>query len=383
MAGFLIVVGVTGSLLAFLPELDHLIAPGLFPGPHPGVELDPAALARRAEALAPGVRANTVYLGYIGTAQVGVEAHPGAVPVDYDQIYLDAVTGEELGRIRRSGLPSSPGEIMPYVFRLHYELALGETGLWILGIIALAWTFDCFIAIYLTLPAATDRSQKSFLARWKPAWLIKPRGVYRFNFDLHRASGLWLSAALFIFAWSSVFWDLNGFYTRATNLLFEYRPPEWALPAPPARDGGQEPLSWEEAQAIARRHMDAQAETFSFAVERPLALYLLRHKGLFEYRVRSSRDIGDRYGSTSLYFDAHTGELKKIDIPTGQRVGNTLTSWLVALHMANLFGLPYRIFVGILGIAICILSITGVYIWWKKRGARLQHALGPARRSER
>jgi uncharacterized iron-regulated membrane protein len=38
--------------------------------------------------------------------------------------------------------------------------------------------------------------------------------------------------------------------------------------------------------------------------------------------------------------------------------------------MANVFGLPYRIFVFIAGIVITMLSVTGVYIWWKKRGFR-------------
>jgi uncharacterized iron-regulated membrane protein len=51
-AVFLVVVGLTGSLLAFLPELNRWRAPGLHPGPH-GVALDAATLARRAEALTP------------------------------------------------------------------------------------------------------------------------------------------------------------------------------------------------------------------------------------------------------------------------------------------------------------------------------------------
>jgi uncharacterized iron-regulated membrane protein len=117
--------------------------------------------------------------------------------------------------------------------------------------------------------------------------------------------------------------------------------------------------------------MAEQAREHHFIIERPLALYNLRNQGLYEYRVRSSRDIGDKSGQTSVFFDAYTGELKSLSLPTGQRGGVTLTTWLVELHTANLFGLPYRIFVSMVGLAIIMLSVTGVYIWWKKRSARL------------
>jgi uncharacterized iron-regulated membrane protein len=36
------------------------------------------------------------------------------------------------------------------------------------------------------------------------------------------------------------------------------------------------------------------------------------------------------------------------------------------------FGLPYKIFVSLLGLCIAMLSATGVYIWWKKRYSRLR-----------
>ena len=41
--------------------------------------------------------------------------------------------------------------------------------------------------------------------------------------------------------------------------------------------------------------------------------------------------------------------------------------------MANVFGLPYRIFVSVFGFALLMLSVTCVDIWWKKRTARKAH----------
>ena len=74
-------------------------------------------------------------------------------------------------------------------------------------------------------------------------------------------------------------------------------------------------------------------------------------------------------------FDADTGELAAepehpAPEPTWRLVGDSITSWVTALHMARVFGLPMKIFVCAMGFVIAALSVTGVYIWWKKRSAR-------------
>jgi uncharacterized iron-regulated membrane protein len=371
MASFLILVGLTGSLLAFWLELNHLLTPDLYPTPRAGIELDAATLAQRAEALVPLGQATTVYLGYPGSAQIGMEPREGQAPLGFEFIHLDPITGKELGKVSWNGLPHSRNDVMPFIYSLHMNLATGEVGSWILGIVAFIWTIDCFVSFYLTLPLSGATSSKHYFVRWKPAWLVKWRAsFYRVNFDLHRAGGLWLWMILLVFAWSSVSFNLPNLYTRATQLFFDYAQPVWAQ-SPTPQDEGRKPLEWAAAQATAEQLMAEQAREHHFIIERPLALYNLRNQGLYEYRVRSSRDIGDKSGQTSVFFDAYTGELKSLSLPTGQRGGVTLTTWLVELHTANLFGLPYRIFVSMVGLAIIMLSVTGVYIWWKKRSARL------------
>ncbi|MGJ0620155.1 MAG: PepSY-associated TM helix domain-containing protein [Methylocystis sp.] len=374
MAGFLILVGLTGSLLAFWLEINHWLTPELYPGPRAGIALDAAALVKRAETLVPGAQARTVYLGYPGSAQIGMAARDGAPPLDFEFIHLDPIDGHELGRVTWHGLPARKNDIMPFVYSLHMFLAMSGIGEWILGAVALTWTLDCFVGFYLTLPVRGERSRKRFLARWKPSWMVKLKSsFYRVDFDLHRAAGLWLWAMLLVYAWSSVYFTLPNVYTRATQLVLDFEPPYWAQAGTPQTDS-RPPMEWEAAQANGERLMDEQARAHDFAIERPLALYHLRDKGLYEYRVRSSRDIGDKAGSTSILFDSRSGELKTLSLPTGQRSGTTLTTWLVELHMANLFGLPYRIFVSAFGFVVAMLSVTGVYIWWKKRVARLAHA---------
>jgi len=95
--------------------------------------------------------------------------------------------------------------------------------------------------------------------------------------------------------------------------------------------------------------------------------------GAYLYEVRGSRDVFERSpkgGGTDVLFDGDTGALRTLSQPTGEHSGNTLESWRYALHMARVFGMPYRILVFVLGLVVPMLSITGVYIWWKKRAAR-------------
>jgi uncharacterized iron-regulated membrane protein len=332
MAGFLIVVGSTGSVLAFLPEINHWLTPDLYPGERAGIELDAATLARRAESIVPEARATTVYLGYPGSVEIGMKARAGAPALDFDYLHLDPIDGTERGRVRSHGLPKTKNDIMPFIYAIHKTLAIGAIGDWMLGAVAAIWTLDCFVAFYLTSPPLGERARKGFLARWKPSWRVKLSGsFYRVNFDLHRASGLWLWAILLVFAWSSVFFTLPGFYTSVTRRLFDFEPPGWARVATPQSDA-RRPMEWEEAQATGERLMADQARAHDFTIERPLALYNRHEKGFYEYRVRSSRDIGDTGGATSILFDSHSGELKTSILPTGHRGGVTLTTWLVELR---------------------------------------------------
>lgn len=370
MAGFLILVGLTGSLLAFWLDINQWLTPDLYPAARAGIEMDAATLARRAEALVPQARAATIYLGVPGSASIGMETRDGFPPVDFEYIHLDPIDGHELGRTTWHGLPKTRNDIMPFVYGLHMYLATSGIGDWILGFVALVWTLDCFVSFCLTAPPRSDRARKTFLARWKPSWQVKITGsFYRGVFDLHRAGGLWMWAALLVYAWSSVYFTLPTLYTRTVGLFAAVEQPIWARAAAP-KDETRTPMEWEAALATGVRRMEETAREHGFTVERPLALYHHRAQGLYEYRVRSSRDIGDRNGATAVYFDSRSGETKDISLPTGHRGGATFTTWIVELHTANLFGLPYRIFVSALGLIIAMLSITGVYIWLKKRKAR-------------
>ncbi len=375
MTIFLVIVGLSGSLLAFYSELDSLFNPSVY-AISAGKPLEPGELAARAEA-ATGLLVTSVATYKPGVAAwLRVEAPQGQPEPKFEYLRFDPVSGVEISRENWGAISDGIQNLMPFIYTLHYELALGTFGLWVLGIVALVWTFDCFVGFYLTLPAKRLRkhvtghvNQKYWWKRWQPAWLIRwDASAYKLNFDLHRAGGLWLWAMLLVFAWSSVYMNLSDtVYTWATRLVAPYHTtadlPERAMPL-------TQILTWREAQSVATKLMQDSANTHGFKVVTPLGLTYHVERGVYEYRVRSSLDILDAGGMTRLIFDAESGAQRLLLLPQGQYAGNTITSWLVALHEGNIFGMPYRVFVCVLGLAIVMLSVTGVYIWLKKRSAK-------------
>jgi uncharacterized iron-regulated membrane protein len=378
MAGFLVVIGLTGSLLAFYPELQRLANPHWFVDRAPASWLGAGELATRLEAADTRLRVHRVELqSFEGAtrAWVGPRDDPATgkpFALDFEYVVLDPASGAVLDRSRWGSIGTTWRQIVDFVYELHYSLALGMAGVWVLGGLALLWTLDCFVGAYLTLPARASAAP-SWWSRWKPAWLVKRgAGAYRLNFDLHRAGGLWPWAMLLVFAWSSVYMNLwDTVYTWATRSVMDYRPP-WVLQVPLAEPVRDPALSWPQAQAVGERLMAELAAARSFGVGAPVSLHYEADSASYVYQVQSSLDIADRPRRymAQVIFDGRSGTLQHVLLPRGQYAGNTVSNWLYALHMGNVFGLPYRVFVCVLGLAVAALSVTGVVVWWHKRRAR-------------
>lgn len=373
---FLVITSLTGSVIAFNSELERVFAPQLFSAPQPNrPKLDLATLAERAGRLVPQARVTEVVMTEVDQASVAFAAAKDAetgrgAELGFSEFFVNPWTGDELGRRRRADLSEGMINLMPFIYELHFSLLAGPTGERLLGIVALVWTLDCFVGFYLALPA----SRSNFWRRWRQAWRFK-RGasVYRFTVDLHRAGGLWLWPLLFVFGWSSVMLELRPVYEAVTGAVFDYESPRTVFLST-ARPANETPaLDWRAAQAVGERLIAAQAWQSGLTVREPLGLTYIARIGAYYYEVRGSRDLFERApkgGSTYVIFDGSSGELIKFSMPTGQRAGNTVESWLYALHMTRVFGRPYQTAVCILGLLIAALSVTGILIWLKKRRAR-------------
>ena len=130
-------------------------------------------------------------------------------------------------------------------------------------------------------------------------------------------------------------------------------------------------MGWTAGLAHGEKLMAELARAHGFTVLHAQRLSYRPHSGVFHYRVRSNRDIRDRRGITSIDFDAATGAYLTSYVPTGRAGGDTVTGWLLALHMADVWGQPFKLVVFLLGLATAGLSGTGIWIWWRKRKGRL------------
>lgn len=307
--------------------------------------------------------------------RVAVQARAGQPPLGYDTVWADPYTGQVRLRFRYAVLADGAQNIIPFLYQVHYSLALGAWGIWAFGIAALIWTLDCFVGFYLTLPMrrkavpAGRPAGPSWWVRWKPAWVIRKgaRG-HKLNFDLHRASGLWVWPLLLVFAWSSVGFCLPSVHRPIMSALGasrDFEPPVLAKPL------DNPPIDMRSAQRIGSTLMAHEGRRRGFTVEREGYLFYRPFWGLYGYSARTTADPADHDPMTRVWFDASNGHLFYFQGPVGENATDATMRWFYMLHMAQVFGLPYRIFVSLLGVAVVALSVTGIAIWMKKRSARL------------
>lgn len=386
LALFLAVAGFTGIFLSWIDELEVATAPHLqlAAPPSPGaVPLSTLELRRRVLARYPGARIDYIpmaveqghslrlYLTW-PDAKTGL---PRADAPAWDDLFIDPYTGAELGRRQWGNIAQGFKNLMPFIYRLHYSLALGQWGLLAFGVAALVWVVDCFVGFYLTLPVATKvPARQGWFARWAPAWAVRwGASRYKLNFDLHRAGGLWIWPVLLVFAISSVSFNLPQVYGpvmqalggKDNNAIYQSA----LLPSP--RWTPQ--LSFD--QAVERGKALAQGE-MAHAGQRVLGegetyIWYIPSTGAYVYGFTSDADISRHGGGSFVGFDGNSGALRAVQIPTGQRSANTITTWAEAIHTAHVGGMVWRIGVSVMGAMVTMLSITGIIIWMKKRSGRI------------
>ena len=217
MAGFLIIAGFTGSLLAFHDELDNVFNHQLAQIERQDApQLPIATLHDKVVAAYPEYNFSSMPTSLkadksavFSVDRVRGQSAKNQPNAPFQEVYINPYNGDILGT--RDKDEWAWRNTMWKVFWLHRDLLLGNFGKLLLGVIALLWTINCFIGFYLTLPRTvkkghaahrkTVKKRASVLKRWLPAWKIRRKtNTFKLNYDVHHAFGLWLWLMLFVIA---------------------------------------------------------------------------------------------------------------------------------------------------------------------------------------
>lgn len=363
LAGFLIMSGLTGSVIAFNQPLDAWLNPSLFRAVDTGPALPLAVLEARFAAARPEARITYLLFGVPAgeSARAWVSSRDSSKPLGYDEVFLDPASGAVLGQRQYGSCCLARAKLIPFIYELHSQLLAGVVGTWIMGIIGLVWFFDCLIAITLTLP----RAKTSFWRRWRQAWGVKHGASgFRLAFDLHRAGGLWLWVLLSIIAFSGfainldrpVFRPVLGFF-----LPFSPDPFMAAVPSAPGFD----------PDAIVRAAVQAVRPAQASALYCPDGLGIC-----VVYFAPSPSTNGTGLGSPLVYVARGSSTILRVVMPASGTSADLLERIQFPLHSGQIAGLAGKIVISLTGIATALLSATGLIIFCRKRRARQQSRRG-------
>lgn len=423
MAVFLILTSVTGMFLAFHDSLDDwfnrdYLTVEVLPNKR---QLPITDLHQLVQRRYPQVKFSTLSLQSLPADKAvsfGVDRErdkpKSETTVAFQTVYINPYTAEIIGT--RNEEEWAWRNTMSKVFLFHRNLLLGDIGELVLGIVALLWTLNCFIGVYLTLPrtikskknadAKTGKKRKrvSAFKRWLPAWKIRrTKNIFKLSFDAHHALSLWLWVMMFVLAWSSVGFNLHPVYKPVMAMIF----PETKTGEDTATNKQQGKKDNRVDKEDSRRSKEntqqvnpvlaismseitrakQNAEQFAIAKGVSITEYssfsVDRKTGAQTINFKTNLDTVGR-GSSIVFNTQHIGEkiLNKaaVSAPLKPEVKwgferstkDSVSMWLVYLHRGFVWGTSYKIFLTFVGLATAIVSGTGVYLWWRGRQARLK-----------
>ncbi|MBV9503655.1 MAG: PepSY domain-containing protein [Acidobacteriia bacterium] len=341
-AVYAVVVGLTGSLLVFAPEIrdwqvkDLLTVAGS--GPHiPAEKVVESVIAAYPNATVTG-------LGLPYSAQSTFRA---SIQSDGKRgsVFVNPFTGAIVGKRG----PELNQDFLAWLDDLHINLLSGPTGRIVNGAGGLALLLLCLTGMVVWWPGQ-KYWMRAVSIRWSASWK-------RVNYDLHSTVGFFTLLFTLMFSASGAYFVWPKQTKALVSIVSTVRPTETA--AIPLHPGAQ-PLPLSRLLDTASRAVPGSwLEYVSIPNEPRRALRVaLMSGGIRDYPSVSNVDV-----------DPITGEIVKLQLATRRRAGESFLVWLNALHFGN-FGLVMKCLWVLMGIVPALLAITGFLMWWNRVLAR-------------
>ncbi len=346
--------GITGSMLVFYPEIDRALNPMLRP---------PATVMQAVSVQAVSDKLRELYPERDGGWRIELPLNPNT-----------PLTARYARSSEREGRAFSPlmvtldpvtlqptssriwGDyLVTWMYDLHYTLLFDTNGKITVGVLGLLMLFSLLSGLWLWWPSAS---------RWRTA--LKPvlrEGSVRRIYDLHALGGAYGAVLLIVLAITGAGLALPEQTRSLLDNLMGIRPaPE--VTAHSVSDDAMR-INLDDAVFMAR-------ERFPQAEVRWVDVPSIG-EGPISIRLHQPDEPGRRFPKTRLWIDPYSGKILAIRNPADNLAGNTVLDWLHPLHNGEAFGLTGRWIAFVSGFVPLLLFVTGFIRWRQKRQAREKH----------
>ncbi|HXB74944.1 MAG TPA: PepSY-associated TM helix domain-containing protein [Candidatus Acidoferrales bacterium] len=328
--------GVTGSIMAFETEIDHVLHWKLSYVTPQGNPKSLTALGEAVGKAFPGERPGGYLLPSAPNLSYGVAIKRGLVAVN-------PYTAEILG-VRAGGR-----DFLGYVHQFHLRLLIGnraDTGKTIVSWGGVAVLFVLISGLYLWWPLKRVKIRTSAPGR---------QNTRGFWFDIHNTVGVCSWLFLLVLAFTGV---MIGFEAQTVPLFYSLtgsRPsqPPQELPPPPS---GVKPITPDQAMDIARAALPG---TLPFQINVPGA------KGAYQIRSRFPEDLTPG-GRSRVIVDQYTGQVLFAEGSRTAPAGARLVIANRAIHTGDIFGIPSKTVMSLACLMAVVQLVSGVLMWLKR-----------------
>ncbi len=336
----LVLLGVTGAILAFEEPIDHALNPGLFYVQPRSAPIPVSGILATLKKTFPHKRVTMLMLGK------APDLSTMALVKGVGSAYVDPYTGRIMGTRNNQYFTQT-------VHQLHIRLLLGNTGSSILGVASIVLVFLTLSGIYLWWPL------KRVTVAGRKSWR-------RFNFDLHHAVGFYSSLFLLILAFTGVMVAFGEYTVPAMYKLTHSEPADVDTESAPVE--GARPISPDQALATA---------TAALPGARLVSLMLpAGAEGSYRVGLHFPEDRTPG-GRSQVYVDQFSGKVLSVENSRTAPAGARLVNLNRALHTGDIGGLPTKILACLMSLAVVTQAYTGVAMWWKRSAPRKRAAQQP------